>query len=269
MPSPRTSASPGPWGSRGSATSGPHATMQVKLCSLLQMVDASGPDMDRAETVTMFNDLCVLAPAALIDAPVHWTAVDTHRVRGEFTSGAHTVAAELIFATDGSLVDFVSDDRLRAASDGRRFVRQRWSTLVDAHRGLPDGRRAPCHDGRRSAMACSRPGGKFRLPRVPGRRNRLQRPCRHAARRPARHPADGGPVGRVIRLRSPSQGNPTPAAAPNALTFVLRRRGCHGLSILTDLSVLTDSQFSSTRRPWTYTRAIAGSRMAISNAKRV
>lgn len=108
--------------------------MQVKLCSLLQMVDASGPDMDRAETVTMFNDLCVLAPAALIDAPVHWTAVDTHRVRGEFTSGAHTVAAELIFATDGSLVDFVSDDRLRAASDGRRFVRQRWSTPIGAYR---------------------------------------------------------------------------------------------------------------------------------------
>ena len=45
------------------------ATMRVRALSLFTMVDASGPEMDRAETVTIFNDLCVLAPAALIDAP--------------------------------------------------------------------------------------------------------------------------------------------------------------------------------------------------------
>lgn len=115
---------------------GPHATMQVKLCSLLRMVDASGPDMDRAETVTMFNDLCVLSPAALVDAPVSWHPIDRHRVRGEFTQGAHTVGAELTFGTDGRLVDFVSDDRLRAAPDGKSFVPQRWSTPIVEYRRL-------------------------------------------------------------------------------------------------------------------------------------
>ncbi len=118
------------------AFTGPHATMQVKLCSLLPMVDASGRDMDRAETVTMFNDLCVLSPGALVDAPVRWRPIDRCRVRGEFTNGAHTVAADLTFDTDGRLVDFVSDDRLRAAPDGKSFVRQRWSTPIAGYRRL-------------------------------------------------------------------------------------------------------------------------------------
>lgn len=115
---------------------GPHATMQVKLCSLMRMVDARGADMDRAETVTMFNDICVLAPAALVDVPIRWQAIDRHRVRGEFTNGAHTVGAVLTFGPDGYLVDFVSDDRLRAARDGKSFVRQRWSTPIGGYREL-------------------------------------------------------------------------------------------------------------------------------------
>ncbi len=115
---------------------GAHATMQVKLCSLLKMVDAAGPDMDRAETVTMFNDLCVLAPAALVDAPVQWEPIDERRVRGEFTRGPHTVAAVLTFDAEGSLVDFVSDDRLRSAPDGKSFRRQRWSTPLAGYRAF-------------------------------------------------------------------------------------------------------------------------------------
>ncbi|RYV51323.1 DUF6544 family protein [Pengzhenrongella frigida] len=55
---------------------GPAASMRVRLCSLVPMVNAAGPDLRRAETVTVFNDLCVLAPAALVDAAVVWDAVD-------------------------------------------------------------------------------------------------------------------------------------------------------------------------------------------------
>ena len=83
------------------------AAMRVRALSLFTMVDAAGPEMDRGETVTLFNDLCVLAPAALIDAPVTWQALDDHRVRGIYTNGANTVTAELIFNDDHELVDFV------------------------------------------------------------------------------------------------------------------------------------------------------------------
>jgi hypothetical protein len=113
---------------------GPSATMRVRLCSLLPMVNATGPAMDRGETVTVFNDLCVLAPAALIDAPITWQALDPHRVRAEFTNGAHTVSAELVFNDEHELIDFVSDDRSRASTDGRHFTPQRWSTPLSAYR---------------------------------------------------------------------------------------------------------------------------------------
>ena len=52
-----------------------HATMRVKAASLLTMVDAKGPDMDAAETVTVFNDLCVFAPGALVDHDIQWREI--------------------------------------------------------------------------------------------------------------------------------------------------------------------------------------------------
>ena len=119
---------------------GPSATMRVKACSLVPMVNASGPVMDRAETVTLFNDLCVLAPAALIDAPITWQPVDGHHVRALFTNGVHTVAAELVFNDDQDLVDFVSDDRQRASMDGKKLTPLRWSTPVRDYR-IIDSRR--------------------------------------------------------------------------------------------------------------------------------
>lgn len=106
------------------------ATMRVRLCSLVPLVDAAGADLDQAETVTLFNDLCVLAPAALVDAPVEWTLLDDHRVSGCFRNGHHTATAELRFDDEGDLIDFVSGDRLRASDDGRAFTRQLWSTPV-------------------------------------------------------------------------------------------------------------------------------------------
>jgi len=74
--------------------------------------------MDRSETVTLFNDLSVLAPAVLT------------------------------FNDDGELVDFVSDDRLRATADGRRFIEQRWSTPLGEYRTVGDRRVATYGEGR-------------------------------------------------------------------------------------------------------------------------
>jgi hypothetical protein len=49
--------------------------MRVKVASILMMVDAKGPEMDQAETVTLFNDLCVFAPGALIDPRIRWQVI--------------------------------------------------------------------------------------------------------------------------------------------------------------------------------------------------
>jgi len=137
---------------------GRRATMRVKACSLVTMVDAAGPNMDRAETVTLFNDLAVLAPAALIDAPITWQAVDDQHVRGAFTNGAYTVTAQLIFNDAHELVDFISDDRLAASADGKRFTPKRWSTPLSGYRTLGARRIATNGQGRWHAPA---PEGDF------------------------------------------------------------------------------------------------------------
>lgn len=116
------------------------ATMRGRLLSLVPVVSASGPEMDRSETVTVFNDLALFAPAALVDAPVRWTAIDDSRVRGDFTNGSETVSAELTFDGAGDLVDFSSDDRSRASDDGSSFTALRWNTPVSGYRDF-DGRR--------------------------------------------------------------------------------------------------------------------------------
>lgn len=116
------------------AFSGGTASMRVRLLSLVPLVDASGPELDRAETVTIFNDLCLLAPAALIDPAIRWQAIDARSARAEYTVGSNTISAVLVFSDAGELVDFVSDDRLAASPDGTRFTRQRWSTPVRDYR---------------------------------------------------------------------------------------------------------------------------------------
>lgn len=106
------------------------ASMRVRLLSVRTMVDAHGAELTRAETATLFNDLCILAPSALVCADVTWEPVDAHRAIARFTLGVTTITAELRFDDDGDLVDFVTDDRAAGSSDGRTFTRMRWTTPV-------------------------------------------------------------------------------------------------------------------------------------------
>jgi hypothetical protein len=104
------------------------ATMRGKLLSLVPILDAKGPEMDRSETVTLFNDMVVFAPAALLDAPVRWTELSPTRVRAAYTRTRDTVTADLLFDSSGDLVDFMSHDRSRASRDGTSFTTMPWNT---------------------------------------------------------------------------------------------------------------------------------------------
>ena len=86
-----------------------------------------------AETVTLFNDMCLLAPGTLIDPGIVWEPVDATTVRARFTHGGQTIAATLQFNTAGELVNFQSDDRARSESDGT-FTPRRFSTPVRDYR---------------------------------------------------------------------------------------------------------------------------------------
>lgn len=107
---------------------GTSATMRVKLASLIPMVDARGPEMTQAETVTLFNDMCVFAPGALVDPNIEWREVDAHNVAATFANEGVTIRATLTFNDNAELIDFVSDDRLAGSSDSKSFTPMRWST---------------------------------------------------------------------------------------------------------------------------------------------
>lgn len=110
------------------------ATMRVRLLGGVTLVDASGPTMDRSETVTLLNDMCILAPASLLEGAIVWQPIDSRSVSATFTHGANTITAVLVFDAAGLLSDFVSDDRARASADGRTFTPQRFSTPVRDYR---------------------------------------------------------------------------------------------------------------------------------------
>lgn len=112
---------------------GPSATMKVRLASLLTMVDAKGPEMNRSETVTMLNDLCLLAPGALVLPAIRWEERGPLEAKATYTNAGNTVSAVLSFNEAGELVSFFSDDRYLSA-DGKVFTKYRWTTPVLDHR---------------------------------------------------------------------------------------------------------------------------------------
>ena len=124
------------------------------------MVDASGDVMDRSEAVTLFNDMCLLAPATLLDKHIVWEGVDAKTVRARFTNGTQTIASTLLFSDEGLLTNFVSDDRSRSSPDGRVFTRLRFrhpcATLAIS------ARRASRHTGGAMVVA----GRRFHVRRV-------------------------------------------------------------------------------------------------------
>jgi hypothetical protein len=122
---------------------GPSATFKVKLASLLTMVDAYGPEMNKSETVTLLNDMFILAPAALIDPNITWEEIDSLTVRATFTNAGNAVSAVVTFDSSGALVNFVSEDRHRTV-DGKTYEQLRWSTPVSDWREF-DGRKLPVH----------------------------------------------------------------------------------------------------------------------------
>ena len=108
------------------------ATFQVRIASLIPMVNLFGPVVTKAETVTLMNDIVVMSPAAVLDLPFSWVQTGDHTVRATFTNAGNTVAAVLSFDAAGDLVGFLSNDRTQADAKGiRNFP---WSTPISDYR---------------------------------------------------------------------------------------------------------------------------------------
>jgi hypothetical protein len=113
---------------------GSSASMRVNAAALVPVATAAGAEMTQSETVTLFNDMCLMAPATLIDPAIEWTPIDANMVRARFTNAGYTIHADLSFNAAGELTDFASDDRYQASTAGTGMRRFRWSTPITAHR---------------------------------------------------------------------------------------------------------------------------------------
>ncbi len=130
------------------------ATFTVRVASTVNMVDLRGEEISAAETVTVLNDMCLMAPGALVDPRLAWDSVDDRSAVVTFTNGSRVVTATLVFNDRDELVDFWSDDRPDSSTG--TFVPMRWSTPVTEYRDV-DGRHL-LHSG---GAVYHRPDGPF------------------------------------------------------------------------------------------------------------
>lgn len=110
------------------------ATFLVKMLNWFSVVDARGTKLDQAETVTVFNDMCFIAPATLIDKRINWLEVDSTTVKAVFSNGNISVSALLYFKENGELFNFLSNDRFE--TDGEIYTSYPWETPVESFRLL-------------------------------------------------------------------------------------------------------------------------------------
>lgn len=110
------------------------ATFQVRIAGLIPIVNKSGPVLTRTETVTLMNDIVVMAPAAVLDLPFTWQESDQRSVRATFTNAGHTVSARLTFDASGDLTGFLSNDRTQEDAKGSRNIP--WSTPISGYREI-------------------------------------------------------------------------------------------------------------------------------------
>jgi hypothetical protein len=117
------------------------AIMLVKILGLFTVVNAKGVEMDQGETVTLFNDMCFIAPASLIDRKIEWHEIDSKTIDAQFTNGNITVGATLFFNEEGEIVNFLSNDRFET-TDGKSYKNYPWLTPVTGYSNI-NGYRLP------------------------------------------------------------------------------------------------------------------------------
>ncbi len=116
------------------------ATFQVRIAGLVPVVNKSGPGITHDETVTLMNDVLVLAPAAVLELPFAFQPIDEHSVRATFRNAGFDVAATLTFDAAGDLVGFASTDRAHDREGGPAT----WSTPISDYAAV-DGIRVGTH----------------------------------------------------------------------------------------------------------------------------
>ena len=107
-------------------------SMDMRALGIVRVASGAGAEMASSALVTLFNDMCMLAPATLLDSRIDWTPVDTLTARATLRDGPLQIAATLSFNPDGELVNFATHDRFMGAD--RKYERLPWSTPLSDYK---------------------------------------------------------------------------------------------------------------------------------------
>ncbi len=105
--------------------------MQVMVAGVVPIENGRGDEMHRAETVTLFDDMCLLA--TLIDPPHSMAAGRRHHGRSPLHLRWPGHCCTLFFNSAGELINFISDDGSCSELEGA-FTARRFSTPVRDYR---------------------------------------------------------------------------------------------------------------------------------------
>jgi len=108
-----------------------------RLCGVAAAGQSGGRGLFEADTVTMFNDMCLMAPATLIDKRITWQTIDDLTVAGTFMNQGVTISAVLHFNDEGQLVNFVSNDRWGCVRHEAIPVLNAVITILQSQRSQP------------------------------------------------------------------------------------------------------------------------------------
>jgi hypothetical protein len=103
------------------------ASMVGKFAGLFTVINSKGNEMRISDTITLLNDMCLFAPATLIDERISWEQVDENTVNAIFKTEYCTVTATLYFNEKNELIKFTSEDRYYDNSDGT-YQKVKWTT---------------------------------------------------------------------------------------------------------------------------------------------
>ena len=108
------------------------ASMDIRLFGLISVSKHSDGAMNKVETVTLFNDMCLMAPATLIDKRIVWQDINEDSAKATFTNKNISITATLYFNDKHQLVNFVSDDRVEI-NENKQY---RFSTPVSSYKNF-------------------------------------------------------------------------------------------------------------------------------------
>lgn len=108
-------------------------TMLIKLLDFFTLSKSAGPEMDRAELVTILAETMII-PAYALQHYISWEVVNDLCLKGTISYNHITASGLFYFDESGRPLRFETDDRYYTANDGS-YHQYKWKACLDQQDG--------------------------------------------------------------------------------------------------------------------------------------